>query len=400
MEFPQVDNSEPADAPLGRLQRGRGAGWLDAVDTELGAQWLLSCLTHEPRWDRQVESRAEYYASLALRLKVPVTSFAPDQANDDDDDAWIATEVIEEMARRGAADAVAFLQTNAFDAHDEARMGQADLATNDLRAPNGRWASADAPIDELLAVTWYGPYPKAVVHRLRTTRDPKEIDTLRRVALEFGHPGWHLAMHALGRRGDVSPLAAVEHALIADEPGRARATAFQFVRALPSELSLPLARSWLAINDGRGSVATAVLAQHSELADAPAIRSALARASDYYSMSSLIEALGRLPDLGPFPELHEIFVESAYSYTRARAVHAMAATDPSFANRWATECLWDCEEVIRMEGARFAPMDSTVRARLHELADDDYEDDGVRDAAEVRLRNAGSESRTRQPKEP
>ncbi len=135
---------------------------------------------------------------------------------------------------------------------------------------------------------------------------------------------------------------------------------------------------------GSAEAAESVLARHGELADAPALRAALALSTDYHSMSSLVGALGRLPEAGPFPELSEIYAASVYSYTRARAVQAMAATDPEFSNRWATECLWDCEQDVRVAGARFAPLEWTVVARLQELADDGCEVDEVRDAARTR----------------
>ncbi|WP_418058561.1 hypothetical protein [Pimelobacter simplex] len=377
MHFPQIERPEPADTTVGRLQRGRGAGWLEAAASGSGVELLLGCLTHEPRWDRQVESRADYYARLALRLAVPVTAIAGGASGDE----WIADEVVEAMARRGSAEAA---HRTTLDPEDLGH-GATGAAHRGRPVPSVVPARADAPIDDLLGATWRGSFPKAVVHRLRTTRDQVEVDALRRAAREVQHPGWRLATHALALRGDLTALDVVEGVLEEDESGLVRATAFRFVTALPPAASLPLARAWLAHTDGRGAVASSVLAEHAAIEDLPAVRAALAAADDYYAMSNLAKALGRLAEAGPFPELDEIYVHSAYSYARARAVQAMAATDPTFAERRAAECLWDCEESARVQGARFAPLERASVDRLRELADDDLEDPAVRTAAHCRL---------------
>lgn len=282
MHFPQTEHPYPADTPLGMLQRGRGAGWREAAASGNGHELLLACLAHEPRWDRQVESRADYYASLALQLSVPASAIATRVCNDDD--LWIVEEVIEEMARRGSAEATAVRHT--------------------------------FPRDEEFE-DWIASTPRP------------------------GHP----------------------------------------------------ARSRLSYADGRGAVATSVFAEHAQVADAPALRSALAAADDYYAISSLAEALGRLPEAGPFLELDEVYVHSAYSYARARAVQAMAVTDPAFADKWAAECLWDCEESIRIQGILFAPMERAALERVRDLSEDEFEDPEVRQAARSRLRDAPSPAR-------
>jgi hypothetical protein len=159
---------------------------------------------------------------------------------------------------------------------------------------------ADASIEELLAEA-RPPFRKAVLHRLRITIDPHEIAALRDASRDSEHPGWRLAVRVLGARRDMTPLSVIEDVLTTDEPGPTRAAAFQYMRALPPHITLPLARAWLTNDDGRGAVASVVLAAHAELPDAPAIRAALANATDYYTASSLVEALGRLPEAGPFP---------------------------------------------------------------------------------------------------
>ena len=74
-------------------------------------------------------------------------------------------------------------------------------------------------------------------------------------------------------------------------------------------------------------------------------------------------------------------------YARARAATAIASTDPTFAERLAEECLWDCEDDVRALGTKHSPLTSTAVARLHELADDSHEEQTVRDTAGARLRD-------------
>jgi len=53
---------------LGQLQRGRGMGFLAALDAPptVVAPLLLECIIYDPRWDAQLEQRADYYALLPL----------------------------------------------------------------------------------------------------------------------------------------------------------------------------------------------------------------------------------------------------------------------------------------------------------------------------------------------
>ena len=183
----------------------------------------------------------------------------------------------------------------------------------------------------------------------------------------------------------MTPLPEVERVLAANRNGSQRAAAFRFVTTLPGSEALPLARSWIAYDDGRGQAAVAVMAEHAEEADCGQLRSLLARSEDYYTMSDLVRALGRLPESGPYPELVEIFAQSAYSFTRARAVEAMAATDPTFGSQLAAECLWDCEVDARIAAVGVVDLNSVTAARLADLAADQFEDADLRGAAARRL---------------
>src|SRR3954470_23791901 len=59
--------ADPAD-PLGKLQRGLGSGYLWALDADraVSQALLVHCVFNDPRWDRQLDDRDDYHATLAL----------------------------------------------------------------------------------------------------------------------------------------------------------------------------------------------------------------------------------------------------------------------------------------------------------------------------------------------
>jgi hypothetical protein len=76
-ETPEHRNAPP-DMPLGMLQRGRGAGYLWALqqDPRTLHPLLVECITHDPRLDGQIEQRANYYARLALLSRMDLAPLA------------------------------------------------------------------------------------------------------------------------------------------------------------------------------------------------------------------------------------------------------------------------------------------------------------------------------------
>ena len=56
------------------LQRGLGSGYLWALDADrsVAQALLLHCIFNDPRWDRQLDARVEYYATLALDVGLDV----------------------------------------------------------------------------------------------------------------------------------------------------------------------------------------------------------------------------------------------------------------------------------------------------------------------------------------
>ena len=224
-----------------------------------------------------------------------------------------------------------------------------------------------------------------VLDRLRTTTAPLDVAALHAATQDPTLPGFLLAMRVLAERGDTSLIAQVGQILAGDPSGLPRAGSLTYLRGLPAPAAVPVARDWLGLPDGRGDAAELLLAKHATVDDVPAIRARLADTADAHAQCALVDALARVPEAGPYPELREVFTDACYSYLRGRAARALAVTDPGFAHRFGAECLWDCETRTRGLGAEVAPTTPHVRVRLRELAHDEVEDPQVREAAQARL---------------
>lgn len=197
--------------------------------------------------------------------------------------------------------------------------------------------------------------------------------------------GFPLAMQVLGERGDATMVEMTGVVLQGNPMGMARMGSLRYLRHLPPTVSLPVAREWWEVADGRGDAADMILARHAEPEDVPRLRQRLATCHHAYTQCNMVDGLARVPGLGPYPELRTVFQEACYSYLRRRSVLAMVATDPGYPHVFAEECLWDCESAIREAGVRSAPLLDRVKHRMVELAMDEAEDSDVRDAAVSRL---------------
>lgn len=84
-----------ADSLLGKLQRGRGAGFLAAHQEKPETIWplLVQCITQDPRLDRQVESRNDFYAALVIETGMelkPLSTYLYEH-DDKDQSSWNTT---------------------------------------------------------------------------------------------------------------------------------------------------------------------------------------------------------------------------------------------------------------------------------------------------------------------
>lgn len=165
---------------------------------------------------------------------------------------------------------------------------------------------------------------------------------------------------------------------------------------IPTDMTLPLARRWFQSPQRHlRLIGEAILKEHATLDDLPHVQSALAAAvesatpsnTEAYRICAALDILTRFRDIGPVPEVETVFVQSGYSYARLRAARAMHANAPTwFAENYAYECLWDCEEEIRQMGCASVP-NTIVGAiqRLRSMAEDPFESDLVKQAAAAAL---------------
>jgi hypothetical protein len=103
--FSRVRDAERAEVRLQLLRRGRGNGFRETIRAGHSASGdVLSCVLEDPRWDRQVEERDQYYARLLVQLGAdigPVGERVLREENDEDEsDFWLPIGVLAEMARR------------------------------------------------------------------------------------------------------------------------------------------------------------------------------------------------------------------------------------------------------------------------------------------------------------
>ena len=72
-----MNNLADPESLLGMLQRGRGKGYLDALEAAPETVWplLFECVTNDPRLDPEGENREEYYAALIVATGMDVEPF-------------------------------------------------------------------------------------------------------------------------------------------------------------------------------------------------------------------------------------------------------------------------------------------------------------------------------------
>jgi hypothetical protein len=415
-----------ASTLLGQLQRGRGAGWLAAAEKR-AVGLLEQCLADDPRYDSQVERRANYYATLAIELGLPACSLSLG-AITDEPTRWLRLDVLAMMAKRGDPDALQVLW-----AHLDGGQGSEHVVNHLLRLDNDlhrletliagcvrgdeldsivcrykqlpweRWATRHphlaearkrvagwdkgrpeppdlgAPLDEILLAD-FSPVPANLLDRFVNRSTSEELTRLRQAAVGDDRPARYFALAVLGARNDPCALELAEKTFAANTSGRDRATLYRYIRVLDGSHSLPLARRWLGVDDSRDGIAANLMALHSEADDVPAIRTAFARewseTECTYPLCDLVEALGRHPEQGPYEELRLTFIDVVYSYARKRAAASMALVDPQFQDLFATECLWDCEPETQIVGLHSANVllplvASRVKALAHNFVEDD-----------------------------
>lgn len=83
-----MNNLADPESLLGMLQRGRGKGYLAALEAarETVCPLLFECVTNDPRLDKQLEEREGYYGSLILATGMSLEPFRSYQRQNDSQD--------------------------------------------------------------------------------------------------------------------------------------------------------------------------------------------------------------------------------------------------------------------------------------------------------------------------
>ncbi|WP_307800330.1 hypothetical protein [Actinomadura nitritigenes] len=408
---------ESAGTLRGQLQRGLGRAARRAADRPGAGEYVYDCIRRDPRWDRQCEARGLYYARLMVDLELPVWPVAEhlaDPSDHADGDEWrvrLALEVLGHLVRLSRREAAVPLRRYAeegahwFDALDElVELGDPRLAEGldelvAARCDDGDIGSLVAGGANPVLESWAARQPRiaeALARRREAGRPRRPVGAVPGGAertdaelLELARrrdDGAIAAIFELGRRRTPALLDLAEE-LLPQRPSRFGGAVCRALREYGPE-ALPWARAWAAERGGCAFMGISMLARYGTRQDVPLLMEELRDAlekREWQAAAGPIEGLGRLRAGEAVPLLKTAWTESPYAFLRPRIVTALTRTAPHTAESYTIEGLWDCQEGVRAEAARFAPLTHETRIRLQRLHHDGAEDSGVRAAAGARL---------------
>lgn len=438
----------PARTLAGKLQRGLGTGFLEALKTprDVVHPLLMDCIRVDPRLDRQLDNRETYYAELAMQVELPLAPVLEeliDAGADEDEDTYLTVSVLIEIARRGGHQADRLLRdyvlwgphwhsvcwrlAEAAITPDWLELAPELAGRSELDREQGRWSHEPF-------VTWAKYEPRfAVLARKEPRLHRKEHSGAPGVPLKgsttalLQHSGGGVtrAIAELSRRrsradldlideATSSPSAmtraiaisaqfesgnwahwdlAIDMALRDQHPPYATSIANRAILKAPAGVLIPLAARWRSSsNFRRRHLAWEILEQHAAPNDRPWLERKLKRVSaidpsDRFLVTTIAEIVAARFPGSEFPGLARKFDAFTYSFGRHFIAEALAATDPTFATTRAFTGLWDCESGVREVAAKHVSLDVPgARERLGEMADDELDEDGrVAAAARARL---------------
>ncbi|MFG2086072.1 MULTISPECIES: hypothetical protein [unclassified Spirillospora] len=414
---------ESAGTLHGQLQRGLGRAARRAADKRGAGEYVYDCVRRDPRWDRQCESRRLYYARLMVDLEMsaePVAAHLFDPSDQVDGDDWrvdLALGVLADLVRLSRREAARPLRRYAeegaqwFDAVEEL----VDLADPSLTIGLDELVAARCDDSDLALLipahhnavieTWAARQPRIAEARARQReagraarramvaapgRDRQSEDELLDLARRRGE-GAIAAIFELGRRRTLALLDLAEELLPRGDhdagPSRYGGAVRRALREYGPE-TVPRARAWAAQRGGCADMGLSILARYGTRQDVPLLMDELRTALDrreWRAAANPIEGVGRLRAGEAVPLLKSAWTESTYAFLRPRILTALTRTAPHTAESYTVEGLWDCEEGVRREAARFAPLTRETRIRLQRLHHDTAEEPDVRTAAAARL---------------
>ncbi|MFI6996413.1 hypothetical protein [Nocardia sp. NPDC050175] len=411
---------------LGMMQRGRGACYREArAEPVVAGNLVVECIVHDPRWDHQVEQRSWLYATLVADVGVELSRLraAYDGPADPtgDADAWLATGVLERLARRGVDGAVTELRhylrsgrdldqaldslipfaehpeaegllNDVLEVADDEQLGSVLAPFGQLRdlsaPPWPAWRRASASIERVVVAAKHIRESAEVFDRTG-----REATNRERVLQAAAEANLVTSISELTEDDWETTLLRIAPNLLQDNatPRVIPIAVRKALRKLRSPQALTWARTYATLDDTVGRTALSQFADLAETSDAPRVfeflTEAVSRGNNYlYDQCDLVSALGRLNHAAVRATIDEIFDNTLYSYLRIRCATALSRLAPAFADERAVECLDDCEPETRELGITHANLAvPAIRARLGRIADDPTEEDDNRRAATDRI---------------
>lgn len=150
----QPQLADAAD-PLGKLQRGLGSRYLWALDADrtVGRALLLHCVFNDPRWDRQLDDRRDYHATLALDLGLGTDAlelWLRDSDEEEPETTGDVLGVLGRMAVRGHAEARRALRDYVASGRYWRRAVQQLVGDYDVLPDATPWPEVVAGLDAVL----------------------------------------------------------------------------------------------------------------------------------------------------------------------------------------------------------------------------------------------------------
>jgi hypothetical protein len=439
---------------LGKVQRGLGSGYLEALDrpADVVESAVLRCLADDPRDNAQDESRDLYYARIVLACGVehaPIAALLAKSRDPEGQFGSLPLDVLGLLARAGRQ--VAATSIRDYVAWGP-RWGQAVTTLGEIGDPGG-WKGLDGVLltrfgpsfpeeldgqhwvsDEEPWRTWrrLGPLSPLLPPDRDLPPAPLDLESMSpavllgnvrgigplrpdraaallvariragstadRVVVEGALRGENIelaaqAIQVLGILGDSSIIPVAEELLprlsgFANGKAPFRLSIARGLEGLESPAALDLARRWRGKTDYRQVIAYGLLERHATNDDLDWVVGRIRWAArTHWDLYSYAKILRRFPGRGPFEGFADIYRRYVPTCCRADLVDAMSITDPQFGTTLAFECLFDCEPLAREAAVRTVDLSiAGARERVELLRSDPLEDDGVKVAAEARLR--------------
>jgi hypothetical protein len=439
---------------LGKLQRGRGAGFLEALAAPREDVWamLRECIENDSRWSVWFEERSGYYATLAMKVGMDVgwvEDFIKTSQQDEPKDwdrshfallfvesmAWYGNERALAIVRRymhygkhweyclnllhwrggeqalheGMAAVLSRIADDEEIAHlimsddetveslgrMEGRMEKVVAIMEELGQRNHRdpWAEyRGKPIEELFAIA--GEKTCVAISTV-VVEQAVESDTafLAHMAAEGNEWQQTMALRTLVSMGTHQTWDVVENYVDShpDMTGKTARRIITHLEKVPAVVCLQTGRRWFKSEIWIAHLIGAdILELHAEASDMPAVVERMMQklADGEQCLCRYLRILQRFGGYGRITEIERAFEETQESsYCRTEAAETMVKMDPEgFRERYAAECLWDCEEDTRKIGCEMVDIERPgVKERLDEIANDQNEGDELREAAGKRL---------------